>query len=242
MGANIANLGLARASPMARQWVILGGMVELTAHESRVLGVLVEKALTTPDQYPLSLNSLTNGANQKNNRYPVMDLLEDEVLTAAIGLRQKGLLIQVETAGGRVSKYKHAAVEKLGINAREVVVLAELLLRGPQTPGELRARASRMCPMETVEFVQSTLDQLAGKPEPLVKRIAAAVGDRAERYVQLLCLDAAAEIPASAGSSDAPAGASTLSQRVTALEWEIARLKEVLKKLCEQLGVEGQDF
>jgi uncharacterized protein YceH (UPF0502 family) len=216
-------------------------MLELTIHEARALGVLVEKAQTTPDQYPLSLNALTNGANQKNNRDPVMELTEDDILTAVIGLREKGLLIQSDTPGARVSKYRHNALDALGISLRELVILAELLLRGPQTIGELRGRASRMHGFDTLEMVQSTLDTLLGKPEPLVRRLLPSPGSRAERYTQLLCPetipDLAAEAPASPADPSVSAAAPTLSQRVAQLESDVTQLKTLLDKLCTDLGI-----
>src|SRR5437762_12509810 len=117
-------------------------MVELTPDESRVLGVLIEKSTTTPEQYPLSINALTNGSNQKNNRDPVLTMSEDQVFDAVEKLREKQLVVRVDSVGSRVHKYKHQAGEVLRCRAGELSVLAELLLRGPQTLGELRGRAS----------------------------------------------------------------------------------------------------
>jgi uncharacterized protein YceH (UPF0502 family) len=216
-------------------------MLELTPEECRALGVLVEKAQTTPDAYPLSLNALTNGANQKNNRRPIMDLTDDQVFSAVTGLRNKGLLIQLDTPGSRVSKYRHNAQEKLGLTLRQLVVLAELLLRGPQTLGELRGRATRMHPLESIEMVQSVLDELMSRPEPLVQKIAPAPGDRAERYLQLLCPDAhpldLSPAPAEGAGAGAPAAAPTLSTRLAELEAKVAELESTLRHLCAQLGV-----
>src|SRR5690349_1478998 len=115
-------------------------MIELTPAEARVLGVLIEKGFTTPNQYPLSINAIANGANQLTNRDPVMQLSEDQAFDAAEGLRNKQLAVRVDQAGSRVHKYKHIAVETLHCRQAEVAVLAELLLRGPQTVGEIRAR------------------------------------------------------------------------------------------------------
>ena len=123
-------------------------MIQLNPAESRVLGVLIEKATTTPEQYPLSLNALTSGCNQKNNRDPVLTMTEDETFDALESLRAKQLSVRVDMAGSRVHRYKHTAGEALHARAGELAVLAELLLRGPQTIGELRGRASRMQPME----------------------------------------------------------------------------------------------
>src|SRR6185312_14596512 len=126
-------------------------MTHLTPIESRVLGVLIEKATTTPEQYPLSLNALTNGANQKNNRDPVLSVSDDEVFDAVESLREKQLAVRVDQVGSRVHKYKHTAGEILRCSGAQLAVLAELLLRGPQTQGELRGRASRMHPIATLE-------------------------------------------------------------------------------------------
>lgn len=217
-------------------------MLELTPEECRVLGVLVEKAQTTPDAYPLSLNALTNGANQKNNRSPVMELTDDQVFSAITGLRHKGLLIQLDTPGSRVSKYRHNAPEKLGVTLRQLVVLAELLLRGPQTLGELRGRATRMHPLESTEMVQSVIDELMARPEPLVRNIAPAPGDRAERYLQLLCPDAhpldTPAAPADGAGAGAGTATPTLSTRLTELEARVQQLDSAMRHLCQQLGIE----
>src|SRR3989442_895971 len=113
-------------------------MIELTPDESRVLGVLIEKALTTPDQYPLSLNATVNGCNQKNNRDPVMTLDDDRVLDALESLREKGLVVRVDSPGSRVHKYRHNAGDTLHARTAELAILAEMLLRVPQTLGALR--------------------------------------------------------------------------------------------------------
>src|SRR5688572_18254951 len=148
---------LARTPLRARlssQWGpgTLPGMRELTPDESRVLGVLVEKAFTTPEQYPLSLNAVVSGANQRNNRDPVLAMTDDEAFEALEGLRGKGLVVRIEAgAGSRVHRFRHNATEALRVRAGELAVLGELLLRGPQTQGELRGRASRMTPMESLD-------------------------------------------------------------------------------------------
>ncbi len=139
-------------------------MIMLTADESRVLGVLVEKALTTPDQYPLSLNAIVNGANQKNNRDPVLAMTEQAAFEAAEGLREKQLAVRVDQAGGRVHKYRHSAMETLCVRTAELAVLAELLMRGPQTLGELRGRASRMHPLESIERAKEVLRRCPNGP------------------------------------------------------------------------------
>ena len=213
--------------------------MELTPDEARVLGVLVEKATTTPEQYPLSTNALVNGANQKNNRDPVTSLTEDEVLDAVEGLRKKGLVVRVDVPGNRVHKYRHNATEVLHVRTGELAVLAELLLRGPQTQGELRGRASRMAPMETLDVVRDMIRALSERPEPLVKQIAPSPGSRAERYMQLLAPEAnepAAAETSSSGEPGAAPGAPSLSARVLALESEVALLKDAIRKLAGAVG------
>lgn len=230
-------------------------MLELQPNEARVLGVLIEKELTTPEQYPQTLNALVNGCNQKNNRDPVLSLTEDDVHDAVESLRGKGALVRVDMAGSRVPKFKHSLAELLKTGPRENALLAELLIRGPQTLGELRTRASRMQNFETLEVVKLTLDGLAGRDEPLTQQIPPLPGSRAERYTQLLAPDARASatgavashdvvasrdtvtdrMPSGSPASTAPA-ASALAERVSALEAEVTVLKDRLNKLAASLG------
>src|SRR2546421_10907535 len=205
-------------------------MIELTPNEARALGVLIEKAFTTPEQYPLSLNALTNGANQKNNRDPVLSLSEDEVFEAVEGLRAKQLAVRVDSVGSRVHKYKHLAGETLHCKAGELAVLAELMLRGPQTLGELRGRASRMHPMAMLEDVTTMLRGLMEQAEPLVKELARQPGSRAEQYAQLLCAPSdATHLAASLATPVAPPGGVGLTERVTRLENEVSSLRTALQ-------------
>jgi uncharacterized protein YceH (UPF0502 family) len=218
-------------------------MIDLTPDESRVLGVLIEKATTTPDQYPLSLNAVVNGANQKNNRDPVLAMEEGDAFEALETLRAKGLVVRVDMAGSRVNKYRHQAGDALHVRGGELAILAELLLRGPQTLGELRGRASRMHPLESLDVARDMLRALTEREEPLVRELPPLPGSRAERYVQLLCpdlhpvgpSDATAPVgqpPARAGA----AGASALSARVDALEAEVEALRGALRRLATSLG------
>ena len=124
-------------------------MIQLSPVECRVLGTLVEKAQTTPNQYPLTLNGLTNGCNQKNNRDPLLELSEDEVLEAVDALKSKSLAREAIMTGSRVNKFKHAMRDALSINVAEMAVLTELLLRGPQSAGELKTRCDRLVPPGT---------------------------------------------------------------------------------------------
>ena len=212
-------------------------MIELTPDESRVLGVLIEKSTTTPEQYPLSLNAIVNGANQKSNRDPVLTLTEENAHFAAEGLRGKGLAVRVDQAGSRVHKYKHGAAEALHVRPGELAILAELLLRGPQTLGELRGRATRMSPVDTLDIARDLLRALGDRPEPLAKEIPPSPGSRAERYVQLLCPGLHAIDAASTSTSAAPSAAAdpSISERVAALEMEVTALREQVRKICEGL-------
>ncbi len=227
-------------------------MLQLTPNECRVLGVLVEKAQTVPAQYPMTLNALVLGANQKNNRDPVTNLSEEEVYDAVDRLRAKGLVREAMLSGSRVSKFRHLAREVLGVSTEELVVLTELLLRGPQSPGELRSRASRMHEIGAVEQVEQVLRGLMEERPAadgreargqLVRRLPRRPGDRAERYAQLLCRDlhpldapAAAAAP-TATATAAPAEADpALAARVEELEREVRALRTVVTKLASAMG------
>ena len=218
-------------------------MITLTPDESRVLGVLIEKAQTTPDQYPLSLNAIVNGSNQKNNRDPVLEMSEEAVHDAAEGLRSKQLAARVDQMGSRVHKYRHSAIETLHVRTAELVILAELLLRGPQTLGELRGRASRMHPFESIDRVKDMIRALTERPEPYVKEIPPSPGSRAERYAQLLCPDLheieESEAEASAPVRSASGTVNPLADRVTKLEGEVVSLRELLAKLATAVGEEA---
>lgn len=220
-------------------------MIMLTRDECRVLGVLVEKALTTPGQYPLTLNSLVLGCNQKNNRDPVTNLTEERVYDAVDGLRKKGLVREAMLSGSRVSKFRHVARETLNVTTEELVILTELLLRGPQAIGEIRGHASRMHPLDSIESAQALVEGLMKREEAMVKEIPPLPGQRAKRYVQLLCpdlhpLDHASHAGAAADddSDDDESGVSRdeLQARVAALEGEIETLKSALRKLAAAVG------
>jgi uncharacterized protein YceH (UPF0502 family) len=216
-------------------------MIELTPDEARVLGVLIEKAFTTPEQYPLTLNAVVNGSNQKNNRDPVMTMDETRAFDALESLREKKLVVRADMAGSRVNKFKHQAGEALHARPGEVAILAELLLRGPQTLGELRGRASRMQPFESIEAVKNMLAALMTREEPLVRELPPSPGSRAERYVQLLAPDAhPAESPVASAAtpSSAPAHStpSDLASRVEMLEGEVGELRTALRTLAASIG------
>ncbi|MCC7015313.1 MAG: DUF480 domain-containing protein [Planctomycetes bacterium] len=208
---------------------------QLNSHEARVLGVLIEKALTVPDQYPLSLNAATNGSNQKNNRWPVADYTEAEVHVALQGLVMKHFAGRVVSAGSRVDKYRHTANERLGFDDAHVAVLAELLMRGPQQPGELRTRVERMAPTATLEVLQQRLARLIEKG--YVKRIEALPGERAERYIQTLCPDAhPLDSAAPVAARPVAVPRADLEARVLTLENRVAQLEGKLSDLLRQLG------
>ncbi len=218
-------------------------MVQLTANEARVLGVLVEKAQTTPGQYPMSLNALVAGCNQKNNRDPVTNLLEEHVQDALDTLRQRNVVRQVELTGSRVAKYRHIARETLEVDTNQLVILAELLLRGPQTVGELRGRASRMHPLESIEIVENVLRSLMDRTEPMVERLAPLPGTRAERYQQLRCpeLHVVHAITGGSARSSAdqhePSADAGLATRVASLEQRLVAVEAALSRVEAALQV-----
>jgi len=217
--------------------------VELNAHEARVLGVLIEKAMTTPDVYPLSLNAATTGCNQKSNRDPEVDFSEAEVTVAMTGLQMKHLAGGVTPAGSRVHKWRHNAKEVLGLDDREVAVLAELLLRGAQTAGELRTRAKRMRDIPSLEVLDEVVRSLTEKR--YVRAVPPAPGSRAGRFAQTLAasrhLDGTTDEHAptlGGGARDHEEGPAPtpLGERVATLEAEVALLRKQLEALAGALG------
>src|SRR5688572_8955038 len=169
--------------------------LELDATEARILGVLIEKEATTPDQYPLTLNALTVGCNQRSNRDPVLELSDSDVTSGIERLRRKSLVGAAHAAGSRVERYKHAAAATWQLTPSELAVLAELLLRGAQMPGELRGRADRMSKLETLEALQAVLEGLRQKG--FVQRLEPLPGARAPQWDQIVAQRGAA--PGSAG-------------------------------------------
>ena len=201
----------------------------LTFPEQRVLGCLIEKRWTTPDTYPLSLNALRLACNQSTNRDPVVDLDEDTVRVAAQRLCRYGMARLASGHTSRSIKWRHLAEEALGLDRPALAVLAVLLLRGPQTPGELKARSERMAVLASLEEVDAVLERLieAG----YVRRLERRPGQKEERYAQLLAADPPAnELSASPAPASAPAPApDALEARVAALEAEVAELREALR-------------
>jgi uncharacterized protein len=195
---------------------------ELTAIEARVLGVLVEKQSTVPDTYPLSLNALVAGCNQKTAREPVLALSDVEVLEAIDGLKQLSLVF--ESSGSRVVKFEHNAARALIVPSQAVALLATLMLRGPQTAAELRLNSERLHRFADISSVEGFLDELAARAPPRVIKLARAPGAREARWAHCLCGEPA--ITAAAALAAAPA--SDLLARIEALEAQVQRLTEHL--------------
>ena len=197
----------------------------LSAVEARVLGVLIEKQSTVPDTYPLSLNALTAGCNQKTARDPVMSASDADVLTAIDGL--KSLSLVFEGSGSRVVKFEHNTARVLGLPSQSVALLATLMLRGPQTAAELRLNCERLHRFADISSVEGFLDELAAKDPPRVARLARAPGSRESRWAQLLCGDAPQthHAPSSDGAAAAtPTQWEQLEARVAVLEAQVASL------------------
>lgn len=206
--------------------------VMLSALEARVIGCLIEKELTTPDQYPLSINSLASAVNQKTNRDPVMELSEAEIIAVLDGLQKKHLVYEKSGFGSRVMKYQHRLVgtefSEIKATPQERGILCVMLLRGPQTVAELRTRTNRLCEFADLAEVETVLNQMATRDSsPLVVRLPRARGEREARYMHLLsgAIESAPEVP-----DDFAPGvrSSPLEARIAALEQEVAALKAAL--------------
>ncbi|UFS72156.1 DUF480 domain-containing protein [Geomonas sp. RF6] len=195
--------------------------------EVRVLGALVEKELTTPEYYPLSLNALTNACNQKSNRDPVMSLEESDVVHALDSLRFKQLAL-LSGEGGRVAKYRHALVEKYRFSPADLALLCELLLRGPQTAGELRTRGERMHSFPDVSSVEQTLEELMERTPPCVTKLPRQPGRKEPRYCHLFAGEP--DLSAEARPSEGRGGGAE-NERIAALEQEVADLRQELAEL-----------
>jgi uncharacterized protein YceH (UPF0502 family) len=216
---------------------------ELTLHETRVIGCLIEKEITTPEQYPLSLNALTNACNQKSNRDPVLDLDEATVQQLVDQLTRKRMVSEQSGYGSRVPKFQHLFCNTnfgtLRFSPQELAIVCELFLRGPQTPGELRSRASRLCRFGDVTEVEAVLDRLAAREDgPFVLRLAREPGKRESRYAHLFSGEPAGDSESeSRPGAVAPAPAADagdgrleqLERRVAELEAEMTELRQRLK-------------
>ena len=212
----------------------------LSPAEARVLGTLMEKARTVPDSYPLTLNSLQSGCNQKTAREPVMNLGENDISEAIDGLREHSLVI--ESSGSRVARYEHNFQRAAGVPEQSAVLLGLLMLRGPQTAGELRINTERWYKFLDIASVEAFLEELQDRSEdkggPLVVKLPRAPGAREQRWAHLLC----GPVDLTAGA-ETPADEAGLAARVAALEDSVAALRTQLHELCTQLGVSqpGQD-
>jgi uncharacterized protein YceH (UPF0502 family) len=208
--------------------------LSLTVAEVRVLGSLIEKDITTPEYYPLSLNALVNACNQKSNRDPVMQLDEDAIRDAISGLQQQRMAGPAGGADSRVTKYEHRLQEVFNFTRPEIAVLCVLLLRGPQTPGELRGRTERLHSFAALDDVQSALQKLTQREPPLVKVLPRQPGTKESRWVHLLAGDVV--VPDSphmvAATGERP---SVDGDRVARLEEEVAELRGEVTGLKDQL-------
>jgi uncharacterized protein YceH (UPF0502 family) len=204
--------------------------------EIRVLGALLEKEITTPEYYPLSLNALVNACNQKSNRDPAVNFDESTVEQALHSLRDKGLLLSITGAGSRVQKYAHRISEKLNLGRPELAILCELMLRGPQTLGELRTRAERMHAFDDLQQVQSVIDRL---PE-LITKLERRPGEKESRFAHLLSGPPA--VPDNVSQIDAELPTPPRHDRIATLETEVAQLRQELEDLKQQFAVFRKQF
>jgi len=221
----------------------------LTDIETRILGSLIEKDITTPDYYPLSLNALVNACNQKNNRDPVMSLDEAAVRQALATLQEKRLAGPASGADSRVPKFEHRLQEVFNFDRRETAILCVLLLRGPQTPGELRSRTDRMYHFEALEDVLSTLDRLAQRDPPLARMLPRQPGTKESRYTHLFSGE---PVEGSVGGTVARAlmpalepfasSSASSNDRLGQLEHEVARLRHELSEVQQQLAAFRKQF
>jgi uncharacterized protein YceH (UPF0502 family) len=219
---------------------------QLAPTEARVLGSLIEKEITTPEYYPLSLNALLNACNQKSNRDPVMSLDEEAVRRALHSLNEHGLARSAAT-DGRVAKFEHRVNEIFNFHRHEIALVCVLLLRGPQTPGELRTRTDRLYPFEDIEAVHSALRLLMNREPPAVKILSRLPGTKESRYAHLLSGDVqestAPCVQISIPSDSAkPPFSSTDSQRLAQLEEEVTALRSELTDLKQQFALFQKQF
>jgi uncharacterized protein YceH (UPF0502 family) len=206
----------------------------LDAAQARVLGALVEKESTTPDYYPLSLNALLNACNQRSNREPVTDLSEDEVRDALNGLQEKRLAGPARGADNRVTKYEHWLGEAFNFSRAETALLCVLLLRGPQTPGELRGRTERMHRFEEIGDVLGGLQKLMEREPPLVAVLPRQPGTKESRYVHLLSGEMTA-LPGISGERAAAPASAVDDDRLAQLESDVAELRKEVAALRSKI-------
>ena len=218
-------------------------MRPLTPLEARVLGVLVEKQHTVPDVYPMSLNALTAGCNQKTARWPVLEAAEADVLAAVDGLRALSLVLQ--TSGSRVARFEHNAGRVLGLPTQSVALLATLVLRGPQTSAELRLNTERLHRFADISSVEGFLDEMAEREPARVIKLPRAPGAREQRWAHLLCGEVS--LPEAAAAESAHAGAGVSAGELSSLKAELARqgaeiqrLRALVERLARELGVDPE--
>ena len=215
--------------------------ITLNEVECRILGSLLEKEVTTPEYYPLSLNALVNACNQKSNRDPVMNLDEAVVRQTLRSLEGQSLVRSVSPADSRVTKYEHRLQEAFNFYRHEIAILCLLLLRGPQTPGELRSRFERMHSFDDLSAVQSSLQHLMRREPPLVKPLPRQPGTKETRYAHLLSGDVAQAEPELKVKADT-LDRSVDGDRVSQLEEEIARLKNEVADLKQEFAQFRKQF
>ncbi len=214
--------------------------IVLTAAEARVLGALLEKAVTTPEYYPLSLNALINACNQRSNREPVMNLDEDDVRQALHGLEDKGLAGRARSADGRVTKYEHWLGEAFNFSRAEEALVCVLLLRGPQTTGELRGRTERMHRFEEIADVLAGLQKLIEREPPLAAVLLRQPGTKEPRYAHLLS-GPVESIVLGAGKPAAGGDEATRDERIAQLEADVAWLRQEVGALRQKMDSLGRD-
>src|SRR5579871_5016975 len=210
------------------------GPLQLTAAEARVLGCLLEKETTTPEYYPLSLNALINACNQRSNREPVMDLDEEAVRLALHGLEDDGLAGRARSADGRVTKYEHWLGEVFNFSRAETALICVLLLRGPQTPGELRGRTERMHRFDEIGEVIAGLQKLMEREPALVAMLPRQPGTKESRYAHLLAggVESVAAMQAEpARGSESSAESAAYEERIAQLESTVAELQREVSEL-----------
>jgi uncharacterized protein YceH (UPF0502 family) len=210
-------------------------MRHLTPIEARVLGTLMEKARTVPDSYPLSLNAVVAGCNQKSSREPAMNVTDAQAQEALDALKQLTLVFQ--SSGSRVARWEHNFQRAVGVPEQSAVLLGLLMLRGPQTAGELRINSERWYRFADISSVEAFLDELQSRPDekggPLVVKLPRAPGMREQRWAHLL----AGPVDVSEAAASAPAADAALEARVAALEDEVAALRTALRHVFDQLGL-----
>lgn len=211
----------------------------LSPLEARVLGVLIEKQHTVPDTYPMSLNALVGGCNQKTARNPVIEATDADVLGALDGL--KGLSLVFEGSSSRVVKFEHNAARVLLVPSQAVALLAVLMLRGPQTAAELRLNCERLHKFADISSVEGFLDELAAKPVPMVLKLPRAAGEREARWAHLLCGEVALPAGRAAAADDSVSAGELASLRAeqTRLAAELAELRTLVQKMAQELGMAG---